>query len=121
MALEKQAGYPLGTSKGPEKQAAFLSRYLTGGVVARIVAQGHPQHVFLSDEHSKLCIAQGRAQDTSPRRCDVIAFSNEFRTLLLRSFPGVVLVLLGITNNQGPIMGPTKYLIATYAGPQYIH
>ena len=73
MALEKQAGYPLGTSKGPEKQAAFLSRYLTGGVVARIVAQGHPQHVFLSDEHSKLCIAQGRAQDTSPRRCDVVA------------------------------------------------
>ena len=32
-----------------------------------------------------------------------------------------LLVLLGITNIQDPIMGPTKYLIATYAGPQYIH
>ena len=34
---------------------------------------------------------------------------------------GPVLVLLGSTNIQGSIMGPTKYLIATYAGPQYIH
>ena len=32
-----------------------------------------------------------------------------------------VLVLLGSTNIQGLIMGSTKYLIATYAGPQYIH
>ena len=32
-----------------------------------------------------------------------------------------MLVLLGITNIQGPIMGPTKYLIAKYAGPQYVH
>ena len=32
-----------------------------------------------------------------------------------------VLVLLGSTNIQGPTTGPTKYLIAAYAGPQYTH
>ena len=32
-----------------------------------------------------------------------------------------LLILLGSTNIQGPVMGPTKYLIATYAGPQCIH
>ena len=39
----------------------------------------------------------------------------------IMSVPGnYVLVLLGTTNIQGPIMSPSKHLIATYAGPQYI-